>query len=1020
MLDSSILKETRSSLKEIRITIYLGENLKQLLNEKSVSIPLASCLLVLLISLPALKITFDTKTLTLIFLQLFSIGLVVKAFLTSSAQSSRLFWQFFIYALLSAFLMNFISDIETIIVERLKLDFLYLFIFFFLFLAIENNPHLGDSPLNRYISGRLPALLYCVFLFAYLVLIPAHYDEQNYLSGLHSMLFTMIASALMVTRLIEGSFHAQKKWRNILLLLAIGGFSVLVESYLRLNKIAISNDYLILILESSPYIAIAVAAHYAIKHNNQLTTSHKEHQPILFTLLLTLVMLALYIVSQSQETFYSISTYHQPALLATWFLITCCFIAYLANKNRKQVEKLVHSLDETTNKKAAVEDALNTTNQKLINSEEKAIVSVANSAILTTTTDGIIRSANSAAIHMFQCLEEDLINKHVKHLFADDDEMKFFFNFKSNLHSLERNIHGISVECTSVRKDGVTFPAQAELQWADRDSYPLIVLTFINLTERKRLEQENLELKDQFIANISHEFRTPLTIINGILDRNLTNSLSEQDASDLTTAKKNGLRLIKMVEQLLELSKLSDSPKLTLQRYRLQTLMSLPLASFHRLANNNNLVFESNIPEDLWLDCDAQAFEKIIFNLISNAIKYTGENGTITVNASKTDDSIVLDVIDTGIGISIDEQDKIFDRFQRASHEKTKSTFGVGIGLSLVNELVNAHLWRINLTSELGRGSKFSIVMPKAEPIEIEKSPDLAINDTELETLLLDRKAALAEQSVQSNKVVLIIEDNLDMQHHIKQVVERSYQCLLASSGEQGLVIANEYMPDLIICDLMMTGIDGFEVLQRIRADEMTANIPLILLTARSDVDSRLQGLKLSADEYLNKPFNESELLIRIDNLIKSREQLRLQFVKQYQEQQKQQRKEDCRDNAKKLSQENQVAEPSNDEKFLAKLESFLAEHYADQELDITSMANHLAMSDRQLQRKIKLLLNVTPNTFLKEFRLEKAKELLLSDVQIGLIALDVGFSSQTYFGKCFKEHFGCTPKQFRQQNTEG
>lgn len=997
----------------------MGESLKQLLKEKSVSIPLAICLLVLVVNLPTLTITTSAKTLVLITLQLLSVGFVIRAYLTAVSQSSKLFWQFFIYALLSAFLMNFIVNVDSQIVERLKLDFLYLFIFFFLFLAIENNPHLGESPLHRYISGRLPALLYCVFLFAYLVLIPAHYNEQSYLSGMHSMLFTIIASALMIVRLVEGSLLAQKQWKKILAMLAFGGTFVLIESYLRLNVQSI-NPYLLIVTETVPYLAIILAAHCATINKNELIVEGKEHQPVFFTLLLTLVMLTLYISSQTQPVFYAIDTYHQPTLLATWFLITCAFIFYLANKNRKQVEKLVNALKLSSSYKTQLEDELNTTNQKLINSEEKAIVSVANSAILTTTTDGIIRSANSAAIHMFQCLEEDLIDQHVKHLFAEDDDMRFFFNFKSNLHSLERNIHGISVECTSVRKDGFTFPVQAELQWADRDSYPLIVLTFINLTERKRLEQENLELKDQFIANISHEFRTPLTIINGILDRNLTNTISEQEASDLTTAKKNGLRLIKMVEQLLELSKLSDSPKLSLQRYRLHTLMNLPLASFHRLASNNHLTFQSNIPDDLWLDCDAQAFEKIIFNLISNAIKYTGQNGTITVNASQTDDSIILDVIDTGIGISADEQDKIFDRFQRSSHEKTKSTFGVGIGLSLVNELVNAHLWRINLTSELGRGSKFSIVLPKADAIEVEKSPDIAINDNELETLLLDRKAALAEQSVQANKVVLIIEDNLDMQHHIKQVVERNYQCLLASSGEQGVLLANEYMPDLIVCDLMLTGIDGFEVLQQIRNDELTANIPLILLTARSDIDSRLHGLKLNADEYLSKPFNEAELIIRIENLINNREQLRLQFVKQYQEQQKLQRKEDCRDNAKKLSQDNKEPSLSSDEKFLTKLESFLAEHYADQGLDITSMANHLAMSDRQLQRKIKLLLNVTPNTFLKEFRLEKAKELLLSDAQIGLIALDVGFSSQTYFGKCFKEHFGCTPKQFRQENKSG
>ena len=241
---------------------------------------------------------------------------------------------------------------------------------------------------------------------------------------------------------------------------------------------------------------------------------------------------------------------------------------------------------------------------------------------------------------------------------------------------------------------------QAELQWAEREEQPLVVITFINLTARKLAEQQALDLKDKFIANISHEFRTPLTIINGILDRYLVKAQSDEEGKELKTAKRNGLRLVRMVEQLLELSRLSDNPQLTMATYRLKTLMSMPADSFSRLATQNKLTLTCDIPDTIWLDCDAQAFDKIIFNLIANAIKYTPAGGSIQVIAHSNSDNFTLDIIDTGIGIAPDSQSKIFERFQRADDEKNQGVFGVGIGLSLVNELVKAHNWQINVVSE--------------------------------------------------------------------------------------------------------------------------------------------------------------------------------------------------------------------------------------------------------------------------------------------------------------------------------
>ncbi|MCW8832703.1 MAG: helix-turn-helix domain-containing protein, partial [Colwellia sp.] len=241
------------------------------------------------------------------------------------------------------------------------------------------------------------------------------------------------------------------------------------------------------------------------------------------------------------------------------------------------------------------------------------------------------------------------------------------------------------------------------------------------------------------------------------------------------------------------------------------------------------------------------------------------------------------------------------------------------------------------------------------------------------------------------------------------------HHCILAGSGELGLQLAQEYIPDLIVCDLMLTGIDGFEVLTQLKQDEMTAHIPVILLTARSDLESRLQGLNLNADEYLSKPFNQHELLTRIQSLITNRQQLQKRYLRKFNDEQKAERKTTSQKNVAKLTQD-PTEQSSLDDKFLHKLEALIAKHYTDPELDISLLAKELAMSERQLQRKIKMILGTTPNNFIKEFRLKKAQELLLSGSQIGRIALDVGFSSQTYFGRCFKESFDCTPKQYQQR----
>ncbi len=958
----------------------------------------------------------------LLLLQILSVGFVTVSYLRIKTRALKLFWQFITLALLSALASNLLFSFNFISHNLLLRDFFTLCCYFFILLAIEANPHINETKNNRNISSRVAAIFFTLICFSYLVLLPFEFANNIEDKIASSQLFHLIIAALIFIRLAINSYQCNSHfWVRLYSILTIAAAAMLFDNtvdYLsNWSPIALPS-YLLTLLMLTPYLALIIAASNSLKSFEPPIERIYSSMPELYLIMLISCSVLIHLAGIELKLHYYIESSLQSLLITTWLGIALALLTTIIYRN----SRLIHKSNKQIKLQDAAQQTLVKLNQRLtnamLNSEEKAIVNASSNAILTTSTDGKVLSANPAAVQLFQCLEGEIVATNVSDFFSSDDQMHYFFDFKSNVYTLQRKDTGISIECTATRKDGTQFPVQAELQWADREEQPLVVITFINLTARKLAEQQALDLKDKFIANISHEFRTPLTIINGILDRYLVKEHTEEEGKELQTAKRNGLRLVRMVEQLLELSRLADNPQLTMSTYRLHTLMAMPADSFSRLAQQNNLSLSCEIPTDIWLDCDAQAFEKIIFNLIANAIKYTPAGGNIKVIAFKNDDKFTLDIIDTGIGIDPSSQAKIFERFQRADDEKNQGVFGVGIGLSLVNELVKAHHWHINLASEYNKGSKFSLTIPCAPAVIEEKATPTSVSQTEVSSLLLEQHKATNSTRTISQKVILVIEDNLDMQSHIKQVIEQHHHCMLADSGEQGLTLAQEYLPDLIVCDIMLTGIDGFEVLKQLKSHELTSHIPVILLTARSDLDSRLHGLNLQADEYLSKPFNHKELLTRISNLITGREQLQKSYLGNFNKDIQKNRKDNSFNNVAELAHAS-ADELSLDTKFLDKLETVTAKVYMNTDLDIVQLAEKMAMSERQLQRKIKGLLGITPNNFIKEFRLKKAKTLLQNGSQIGRIALDVGFSSQTYFGRCFKEMFACTPKQFQQQHQE-
>jgi PAS domain S-box-containing protein len=953
-------------------------------------------------------------------LQIISVFFVVYSYLKTKSRSLKLFWQFLSLAIIVDLISGIIFAGGYINSSSILQDFFALFSYFFILLAIETNPHLSETPLNKYIAGRVPAIFFTVTCFCYFVLLPEAFSNTLAHNLLPAALFHITITGLIFMRLmISALFCREIFWHAIYWPLAIASLALLignVDDYFFLQEQAIyTNAYVQNLIELIPYFGLIFAANASLNKQRPTKPISKDTYPEFYILFLVSIIFGIHIVGLEISSPYITNSFWQSFVIGIWGVIAFILVIIIAYNKRKNTLEFKEKAFAQQQEQKELTQTNHTLLSSILNSEDKAIVRASNNAILTTSIDGEILSSNPAAVQLFQSLEHELKGTNVSALFSTEDTMHYFFGFKSNVYALQRKDIGISVECAARRADGTEFPVQVELQWADREEQPLIVITFINLTSRKLAEKQMLDLKDKFIANISHEFRTPLTIINGILDQYLLKDHSKEEGLELTTAKRNGLRLVRMVEQLLELSRLTDNPKLSLSTYRLSQLMAMPIDSFSRLAKQNDLIFEADISDDLWLECDAQGFEKIIFNLLANAIKYTPSGGSIKVSAYAENDNVILDITDTGIGINQESQSKIFERFQRADDEKNHAVFGVGIGLSLVNELVKAHNWRINLVSEYNKGSKFSLSIPLATAVEIETKIPMSVSESEVSSLLLEQNNNKTKTKNHLQNVVLVIEDNLDMQNHIKRVVEQQHHCLLATSGEQGLLVAEEYIPDLIVCDIMLTGIDGFEVLKQLKDNELTSHIPVILLTARSDLDSRLHGLNLQADEYLSKPFNQQELLIRIENLIENRKLLQQNYLHKFRNNQKEERKENS---VKKVSQltTSESAILTVDEKFIEKLETIVTKMYLETDLGIQELASNMAMSDRQLQRKMKVILGTTPNNFIKEFRLAKAQILLQNGSQIGRIALDVGFSSQTYFGRCFKESFNCTPKQYQQQ----
>ncbi|NNK82315.1 MAG: response regulator [Flavobacteriaceae bacterium] len=522
-------------------------------------------------------------------------------------------------------------------------------------------------------------------------------------------------------------------------------------------------------------------------------------------------------------------------------------------------------------------------------------------------------------------------------------------------------------------------------------------------SESKRLREVN-EFKNNLFTNITHEFRTPLTVIKGMTDSiksNFKSSKTDDIENSLEMIKRNSESLLHLVNEMLDLSKIeSGNMELQLVQSDVIPFLKYLSESFSSFAEENkiNLTIYSEI-DSLLMDFDGYKLTSVISNLLSNAIKFTPEYGKIIVHIKqveiKDESHLFIKIKDNGVGIPKDELPNIFTRFYQTDASTIRKHEGTGIGLALTKELVELMNGTIEAKSKLDKGSEFSLNIPitrnapsiaKVQVDDIPTTPKVNVSSKKIEqTLKSDSKLPL----------VLIVEDNMDVAHYLKTCLKNKYDTIHAINGIEGIEMALDKIPDIIISDVMMPGKDGFEVCETLKSDERTDHIPIIILTAKAGVEDRIQGLSHGADAYLAKPFNKEELFTRLDQLVS----LRKKLINKIQ------------NDGFKTILKRQSADPKL--QFIQKAVKLIQEDISNSNFGSEDLAKRLLISKSQLYRKIKAITEKSTAVFIRSIRLQYAKELLsTTEKTVSEVAYEVGFKDPSWFSRAFKDEFGLSPSE--------
>ncbi|MCO7189989.1 MULTISPECIES: ATP-binding protein [unclassified Pseudoalteromonas] len=527
--------------------------------------------------------------------------------------------------------------------------------------------------------------------------------------------------------------------------------------------------------------------------------------------------------------------------------------------------------------------------------------------------------------------------------------------------------------------------------------------------EKVQLTEETLAKKNTFFANVSHEFRTPLTLITGPLE-SIIASTDLKAQKPLKKILANAKRLQRLVEQTLELTKADFAQPKEHHTLALNALAEQLSYAFISIAREKNIEVHCDTDVDCLVDIASQDAEAIVCNLLSNAIKYSKPDSKVTIRCTLAEEQAQLCVSDSGIGIAPEDQHRIFERFVRLDTPMSKTVAGTGIGLALVKDLVERAKGQIQVVSDGVSGTQFTVTFPLShgEPqthISLHTSEVVTLEQANLEHQITSEVVQNSDDSTQHLPRILIVEDNPDMQSYLADCLSHSHQLLFASDGESGFMLAKTQVPDLILSDLMMPKVDGFQLAQQLREEITTCHIPILMLTAKGDEESQMLAWKMDIDAFMSKPFNTEQLKTRIQNLLNIRTLISQRIG--------------ALSSAvvPTAHQGTKYAGLSNkDIQFIEQLEQWLAAHFTEQTLSIKCLLPVVAMSERQLQRKFKALLGQTFSEYVKKFRLNKGAEMLANGMSVTQVAFECGFSSQSYFSLCFKAQYGIAPSQFNQQ----
>jgi len=579
-----------------------------------------------------------------------------------------------------------------------------------------------------------------------------------------------------------------------------------------------------------------------------------------------------------------------------------------------------------------------------------------------------------------------------------------------------------------------------------------ILFTIYRLKHEVSVEQQISDIKLRFFTNISHELRTPLTLIAGPVEQVLKNDKLPADAREqLVVVERNTNRMLRLVNQILDFRKIQNKKmKMQVQQLNVVAFVRKIMDNFESVAEEHNIDFLFQTEKEalnLWVDADK--FEKIVFNLLSNAFKYTPNGKMITVFIREDEGTVSVGVQDQGIGIAENKRKSLFVRFENLVDKNIFNQASSGIGLSLVKELVEMHKATISVDSRLGEGSCFKVDFLKGKehynssvefiledsvaPLSMERIVDIANSSLQTEAAIADAPdqevSAVKEEAEESSskELMLLVEDNQELRSFLRSIFASTYRVVEASEGMEGWSKALKYLPDIIISDVMMPEKDGIEMTRELRADMTTSHIPIILLTAKTTIESKLEGLEYGADDYITKPFSATYLQARVENLLMQRKKLQnfyrdsLTHVTVSETPVAQGETLAGHASAEPVSsaaEEPAMPEMSpNDRKFMDKLVDLMEQNMDNGELVVDDLVRELAVSRSVFFKKLKTLTGLAPIEFIKEMRIKRAAQLIeTGEFNMTQISYMVGINDPRYFSKCFKAQVGMTPTEYREK----